>query len=114
LGIETSSSGKKYPSKGGVLLFGSNRLKLFPDALVRCARFGRSTREKILDHLDINAPLPLAVNPIITFIERNTSKEARIGRIQRIDIPEYPSVAIREAVINALVHADYAMTGCHI
>ncbi len=114
LGIETTSSGKKYPSNGGVLLFGNNRLKLFPDALIRCARFGGSTREKILDQVDINAPLPLSANLIITFIERNTSREGHIGRIQRIDIPQYPSVAIREAVINALIHTDYAMTGCHI
>jgi ATP-dependent DNA helicase RecG len=114
LGIETSSSGKKYPSNGGVLLFGSNRLQLFPDALIRCARFAGSTREKILDHTDINAPLPLAADLIIAFIERNISKEARIGRMLRVDIPQYPSVAIREAVMNTLLHTDYAMTGCHI
>lgn len=114
LGIETSSSGKKYPSNGGVLLFGSNRLHLFPDSLIRCARFAGSNREKILDQTDINAPLPLAADLIIAFIERNTPKEGRIGRMQRVDIPQYPSVAIREAVMNALLHTDYAMTGCNI
>lgn len=114
LGIETSRSGKKYPSNGGILLFGSNRLQLFPDSLIRCARFAGFNREKILDQTDINAPLPLAANFIIAFIERNTSKEGHIGRMQRIDIPQYPSVAIREAVMNTLLHTDYAMTGCHI
>jgi ATP-dependent DNA helicase RecG len=114
LGIETSSSGKKYPSNGGVILFGSNRLQLFPDSLIRCARFAGSNREKILDQTDINLPLPLAADLIIAFIERNISKQGRIGRMQRVDIPQYPSVAIREAVMNALLHTDYAMTGCHI
>ena len=114
LGVETSSSGKKYPSNGGVLLFGSNRLQLFPDSLIRCARFAGSNREKILDQTDINAPLPSAADLIIAFIERNISKEGRIGRMQRVDIPQYPSLAIREAVMNALLHTDYAMTGCHI
>ncbi len=114
LGIETSSRGKKYASNGGVLLFGSNRLQLFPDSLIRCACFAGSNREKILDQTDINTPLPLAADSIIDFIERHTSKEGRIGRMQRVDIPQYPSVAIREAVMNALLHADYAMTGCHI
>ncbi len=114
LGVETSRSGKKYPSNGGILLFGVNRLQLFPDAQVRCARFSGSTREKILDQIDINSPLPLAADLVIAFIERNISKEGQIGRIQRTDVLQYPPVAIREAVINALLHTDYAMTGCHI
>ncbi|HSX37366.1 MAG TPA: ATP-binding protein [Chlamydiales bacterium] len=114
LGVETVSSGKKYPSNGGVLLFGINRMQLFPDSLVRCARFAGSNREKILDQVDINAPLPLAADLIIAFIERNISKKSQIGRMQREDIPQYPTIAIREAVMNALLHSDYAMIGCHI
>lgn len=62
-------------------------MQLFPDSLVRCARFAGSNREKILDQADINAPLPLAADLIIAFIERNISKEGRIGRMQREDIP---------------------------
>ena len=89
-------------------------MQLFPDSQVRCARFAGSTREKILDQIDINSPLPLAADLVIAFIERNISKEGQIGRIQRTDILQYPPVAIREAVINALLHTDYAMTGCHI
>lgn len=114
LGVETSRSGKKYPSNGGILLFGTNRLQLFPDSQVRCARFAGSNREKILDQTDIGVPLPLAADQVIAFIERNISKEGHIGRMQRTDILQYPSVAIREAVMNALLHTDYAMTGCHI
>ena len=114
LGVETSRSGKKYPSNGGILLFGVNRMQLFPDSQIRCALFAGATREKILDQTDIDAPLPIAADKIIAFIERHISKEGRIGRMQREDIPQYPAVAIREAVINALLHTDYAMTGCHI
>lgn len=114
LGIETSRSGKKYPSNGGILLFGVNRLRFFPDSQVRCARFAGSNREKILDQIDIGFPLPLAADHVIAFIERNVSKEGHIGRMQRTDVLQYPPIAIREAVINALLHTDYAMTGCHI
>lgn len=114
LGIETSRTSKKYPSNGGILLFGANRFQLFPDSLIRCARFAGVNREKILDQIDIDAPLPLAADHIISFIERNISKEALIGRMLRKDILQYPSVAIREAVMNSLIHTDYAMTGCNI
>jgi predicted HTH transcriptional regulator len=34
--------------------------------------------------------------------------------MQREDVLQYPPLAIREAVMNALLHTDYAMIGCHI
>ena len=51
---------------------------------------------------------------MIAFIERNTRVEGKIGRIQRENITEYPAAAIREATINAILHADYSMKASHI
>lgn len=114
LGITTRHSGKLRPTNGGVLLFCLKRLQYFPDSLIRCARFLGSTKEKILDQVDIEASLPYAIDQIISFIERNIRKGAKIGRMHREDTFEYPPIAIREAVINALLHTDYAMKGCQI
>lgn len=114
IGIFTEHIGTCIPTIGGTLLFGSNRLDLFPDAMIRCARFGGITKEKIIDQQDFSSSPPLALREILSFIERNTRTEAVIGKLQRVDISEYPPFAIREALINALLHADYAMKGCHI
>jgi len=115
LGLLVNYSGKIYPSFGGILLFAIDRLRIFPDSVIRCARFaGNSRSGKILDHTDISSHLPYAVDDIIHFIEKNTMKRAEIGRIMRTDIPEYPTDAIREVVINALIHTDYAMKGSSI
>lgn len=114
LGIFTSHEGKICPTVGGMLLFGSKRIDHLPDSIIRCGRFLGVHRERIIDHQDIVVPLPLAIDEIIAFIERNTSVEAKFGRMLREDVPQYPPFAIREAVINALLHADYSMTGCHI
>lgn len=102
------------PSFGGIILFGLNRLKIFPDAIIRCTRFIGINKAKVLDHLDITSYPVLALNEAINFIERNTSKSAKIGRTKRVDIPEYPTIAIREAIINAVIHADYAIKGTSI
>jgi ATP-dependent DNA helicase RecG len=114
MGILSSYAGKMSPTVGGVLLFGSDRTELLPDAIIRCALFAGASKEKILDQQDIKIGLPFAIHEIIAFIERNTRKESKIGKVFREDIPEYPPFAVREAVTNALLHTDYSMTGCHI
>ena len=114
LGIYSDHFGETKPSIGGVLLFSPERTEVFPDSAMRCAYFEGNTKEKILSHTDITAPLPSAVEEIITFIERHSTKEAVIGKTKRVDIPQYPYEAFRELVINALVHADYSMKGSQI
>ncbi|MFZ4099927.1 MAG: ATP-binding protein [Chlamydiia bacterium] len=114
LGIYTEHLGRKCATVGGTLLFDPDRLKFFPDSLIRCARFSGASKEHILDQRDIEAPLVQSIDEALLFIERNTRSAGRIGRMYRKDIPEYPKEALREALINAIVHADYSMKGCHI
>ncbi|HPC35755.1 MAG TPA: ATP-binding protein [Candidatus Marinimicrobia bacterium] len=101
--------GKEYPSNGSILIFGINRTDYFPNAVIRCARFKGTTRLKIIDQSEITTYLPIAVEQAISFIERNTREQIAIGRISHRKIPEYPTEVIREAVINAIVHADYVI-----
>ncbi len=114
LGLIVNHGGKDVPSLGAVLLFGKNRRQLFPDAVIRCARFQGLGTARFLDQMEIDEYLPKAVEAVIAFIERHTLQSAEIGRVRRHDIPEYPYLAVREAVINAIVHADYAITGMNI
>lgn len=114
LGIYTDHFGKMMPTIGGILLLSDEHTFIFPDSIIRCACFQGKTKEKIIDHIDIHSPLPSAIEEIITFIQRNTRKKAVIGTIRRTNIPEYPPEAIRELIINALVHADYSIKGTHI
>lgn len=114
LGITVNYANKVYPSNGGILIFGLNRFKLFPDAMVRCARFLTTTRETIVDQIDIKEDLPTSINSAISFIKRNTRTGLEIGPIRSTQIPEYPAVAIREGLMNAVLHADYAITGTSI
>ncbi|MBU4446820.1 MAG: putative DNA binding domain-containing protein [Candidatus Marinimicrobia bacterium] len=109
LSLQTSYQGTERPSNGYVLLFGKNRTDFFPDAIVRCARFKGKTRTTILDQTEVDTNLPNAIDLVIAFIERNTKERMEIGRTTHEKIPEYPPEVIREAVINAIVHADYAI-----
>jgi predicted HTH transcriptional regulator len=107
-------AGREFPSRGAVLLFGKARRSVFPDAIIRCARFRGLTTAQFLDQSEIDEYLPRAVERAVSFIERHTMHAAEIGRIRRKDIHEYPPPAVREAVINAVVHADYSIGGMTI
>ena len=114
LGIYTDHFGKQSPTIGGILLFGKDRQEILPDAIIRLACFQGNTKEKIIDSIEIISALPFAITEGIKFIERHISVEAKIGKVFRKDVSQYPPFAIREALINAIVHTDYSMKGCHI
>ncbi len=114
LEIIVSHLGTQCPSQGGILLFGKNRTQIFPHAAVRCVRFIGTTKADILDHRDINTLAIQTIDEVIHFIKKNTLTGIQIGETRHIETPQYPPVAIREAVINAILHADYGQKGSHI
>jgi len=114
LGLLVNHGGHNVPTYGAVLLFGKNRRAIFPDAIIRCARFRGTDMARFLDQVEIDEYLPKAVESAVAFIERHTLKALTIERIQSKEIPEYPAEAVREAIINAIVHADYSISGMDI
>lgn len=103
------------PTVGGLILFGTElqRMRYVPDARVSCARFRGVDKTYIIDRFEEEGTILDAVESVPKFIARNTRLAAEITAEQRIDIPEYPLLAVREALINALVHADYTIKGSH-
>jgi ATP-dependent DNA helicase RecG len=97
------------PSNAGIILFGTEEIRqqVFPMAIVSCARFDGTDKAHFIDQQDIDSILG-AVDEVPKFIRRNTRMGAVIETIKRQDIPEYSPVAIREGLLNALMHADYS------
>ncbi len=104
------------PSNGGLILFGHDaaRRSSFPDARVRCARFQGTGKSRFLDQLDIDVSVLDAIEEIVRFVRRNTRLAAKIEGLRREDIPEYPQIALREGLVNAVAHTDYTLTGMNI
>jgi ATP-dependent DNA helicase RecG len=114
LKVTTSYQGRTVPTIGGVLLFGTARLDYFPDAWVQAGRFAGSDRRRILDSTEVRSYLPGAAEEVITFLRKHMTREAVIGPIKRTELWTFPVVAVREAIMNAIVHADYAQHGAPI
>lgn len=94
------------------LLFAKNPQRYVPDAQVQCARFLDTTSLNFLDQRTFAGGLLSQIEEAITFVKRNTRQAIRItGSPQHERVPEYPEVAVREAIINAVCHRDYASSG---
>ena len=114
LRITVRHQGRKVPTVGGVLLFGTDRLRHFPDAWIQAGRFKGTDRASIIDHAEFKGPLVQGIGQAIDFIEKHSTRAVAIGRMQRSERWSLPPVAVREAVINAVAHADYAQRGAPI
>ncbi|QDA30606.1 DeoR family transcriptional regulator [Thermococcus indicus] len=94
------------PTRALILLFGNDPQKYFPHAVVRIARFRGS---EIEDDITIDGNLVNQVDEALKFIRKHINVRFRIGgKAQREEVWDYPPEALREAVINAVAHRDYA------
>ncbi len=114
LRLMAGHQGRSVPTVGGMLLFGRDRDRHFPDAWIQTGRFAGSDRSRIVDSMEIHTLPVRAIEEAIGFIEKHYLHGAEIGAMRRKERWTLPPVAVREAVINAAVHTDYAQRGAPI
>ena len=106
--------GREVPTVGGMLLFGKERGRYFPDAWIQAGRFRGTDRSRIDDHVEIGAHPVRSVEEAIAFIEKHALRGVEVGRVRARERWSLPPSAVREAVINAVAHADYAQRGAPV
>ena len=116
LGVVIRYGRERVPSNGGMILFGTDeaRAHYFPDARIRCARFHGTEKVDFIDRADLDGTVLAAIDGAEKFVARNTRLAARIESLRRQNIPEYPTKEVREALVNAVAHADYGSRGSQI
>ncbi|MBW1729034.1 MAG: putative DNA binding domain-containing protein [Deltaproteobacteria bacterium] len=95
--------------RAAVLLFGNDPQKFYRQSVVRIGKFLSDTEIQTTDIVKGNlfAQLESALEILRTkYLVSNIKYEG----IHRRDILEYPYEALREAIINALIHRDYSGT----
>lgn len=108
LKVVKKENGKIRPTNAGLLFFSKNPSQYIPQNEVRIARFKGASRTEFIDSKEIKGPIYEMLDEIEVFFRRNTRVASKIVEFKRVDIPEYPYEAIREGVINAIAHRDYA------
>ena len=100
----------KRAAWAAILVFGKEPQRPLSQSAVHCGRF-KIDKTQILDDLMIETDLISQVDEVIKFITRHISVRYEFeGKPKRKEIWEYPLEALREAVINAVVHRDYSIS----
>ncbi len=95
-----------------VLLFGKCPQNFFIEAQVKCARFKGIDSVDFIDERTFEGNILRQFDDAMAFVTRNTRQAIRItGKPAHDVIPEYPEEAVREAIVNALCHRNYADVG---
>ena len=81
------------------------------DVPVKAALFQDEFKDSFLDRAEFSGSVLEQFDGIMRFITGHNTKRSVIEGIDRKDTTAYPIIAVREAVLNALVHRDYSMQG---
>jgi len=98
----------------GILFFAKDVHKHIRQAQMSLIAFKGTDRVNIYDRLDVHDDLLTQFNQAILFLERHLNVRSEIRGVNRHDIYEIPVEALREAVVNALMHRDYSITGTQV
>jgi len=101
-------------TNSAVLLFGRKLNDFFIQAEIRCARFkGTKAIKPFIDMKVFSRDIINQVDKALNFALEHIPMAAWLvpGEIERKEKYEYPPDAIKEAIVNAIVHRDYSSTG---
>lgn len=88
----------------------------FEHVRIRCARFKGNNMDIFIDQKEFGTNIFEQLEDAMKFLITNINLHGELGPdfIHRIDTYEIPPEALREAVINSIVHREYVMSGSDI
>lgn len=98
----------------GILFFAKDTHAHLHQAQMTLLAFKGTGRIHIYDGRDIRDDLLTQFNEAIAFLEKHLNIRSEIRGVNREDIYAIPLEVLREAVVNALMHRDYSITGTQL
>ena len=111
---ETHSEGVLLRN-AAVLMFAKEPLRFIPYCQITYLLFNGSSGTRIVKRQDFTLPIPLLFDSVMELFERHMNTAYVLtGKPRRTNIPEYPVEAVREALVNAVVHRDWNLRGANV
>lgn len=78
---------------------------------IKAASFQGVDKSEFKDRREFGGSLLKQMNDAYDFIDLYNKTKAEFVKLQRLDRKDYPEAAIREALLNSLVHREYSFSG---
>jgi len=98
--------------RAAVILFGKDPGKFYPNISVKIGKFGKSADDLLYEEVEEGNLFKILQNVLNQLNRKFFKNPIDFEGMQRIEKGEYPVAAIREMLLNALVHKSY--TGASI
>ncbi len=103
---------KAVPTNAGLLFFGYDPQQHLIQSEVVCVLYrDTSGVGGYADRKIITGTIQELIDETEAFLAQHVPVAGRIEGWKRIDLPDYPLEALREAVVNAVIHRDYSRRG---
>lgn len=114
--LRQDKQGQEAPILGALLAMGKKPQAFFPKLMISVVVLpgtemgkGNADSERFLDNRTCKGSIPVMVNDAMAVLLRNMRIQGRgSSAIGRKDFYEYPTDAIRELLVNAVMHRDYS------
>lgn len=98
---------KTYPTVAGILLFGQRVQHFFSEAMIICSHFKGTKGRDAIASIDCNGTLFEQFEQAYHFVTSRLSHSFIIKQVKREEKLEIPPIAIREVLLNAIIHRNY-------
>ncbi|MBQ8293459.1 MAG: winged helix-turn-helix transcriptional regulator [Bacilli bacterium] len=103
-----------YLTNAGVLLADQN---IYRHNRIFCTRWNglnKTSLEEASDDDEYSGGLVKLLDSALNFVKKNTKKKWKKEASGRMEMPEYDEIAIREAIVNAIIHRQYTNAGSEV
>ena len=110
--ITKGMSSKNYHATvSGTLMFSNSPEQYIPEASVLCTQFSGIKGRSIIQTRELNGSIPELVDDSLHLINSWLEKEFLLKGAKLIGKSPLPTIALREAIVNALIHRKYTIAG---
>lgn len=105
-------NGEVHVSLAGLLSLGTYPQQFYPQLSVTLVVYPTESGPDVvsgtrfLDNVTLEGAIPQMARDALAAVRRNMRRRSTVAGVGRTDVWEYPEAALREAIVNALVHRD--------